>query len=608
MNNIKINNKFYYILFIISFLFILTKYFLSFLIFPNEYLFQKIIRLSDTEYFNIVESFSRLDLYTDWNKFEIAEKIIGFPIFSIILHSIFFKFFSYYSFLILEIILFFFIIFLLFLIFNEFKFNNITSLLGILILLIIIQFINFIEPSHNNILHKLRLPIQEFIGIRFPRPIITSIFVLTIFYNLLKIINKNNFTESKKLFLIISILLIFLLNSFFYLFICLFFLTFYYLIKLLYKNQKIKIKYEIKFLIYIFFSICLGFFIFLYQQNLSELDYANRIGVYKINFKEKIFLLNKFLNILIKNEYILIISASFFFKYYNSKKKNKNNYKLFFNFLFFSLVSPFIFIIFTNKVISLYHFLTIIKFSSFFYIYISLLNNLNIFLKKIKILKIKIIFFFIILFQILNILISLNFEKKTDNQFVKDTNEIITFLKENYIKTNYTLMGPNEIIFFWLHLKNKFFLTPSGFETSLSDNQLEKIIFLELKILNISKYDFVKILNDRTCGRECFAIRFNYKYSVNALRHYKPIINEYSSEDLVKILSISPVVWWNTIIPYSEKNRLIENYKNFNFDIQKLPEIIILRKSSKFTYLNKFFNYYLVFKNNNYFVFIRKFN
>lgn len=103
----KNGNKFYFVLIFFSLLFVLTKYFISYLNFPNEYLFSKIIKFSDTEYFNIVESFSRLDFYTDWNKFEIAKKIIGFPIFSILVHSFFFKFLSYYSFLLLEVVFFF---------------------------------------------------------------------------------------------------------------------------------------------------------------------------------------------------------------------------------------------------------------------------------------------------------------------------------------------------------------------------------------------------------------------------------------------------------------------------------------------------------------------
>lgn len=598
--------KFYFVIIFFSLLFVLTKYFISYLNFPNEYLFSKIIRFSDTEYFNIVESVSRLDFYTDWNKFEIAKKIIGFPIFSILVHSFFFKFLSYYSFLLLEIVFLFLIILFLFLIFKEFSFGNLIPLIGILVLLIIIQSINYINLDITSLLYKLRLPIQEFIGVRFPRPLVTSVYTLIILYNLLRIINKKNLSK-KKNFYTISIFLVFLLNSFFYLFITLFLLSLLYFSKLLFKTKKIKFRKQVKFTIINFLIIFFGFIIFFYQQYLSELDYANRIGVYEINFQEKIFLLKIFSKKILQLEIIIIILLSLFFRFYNSKKKDNDNYNLFFNFLCLSLVSPFIFIILTDRVISLYHFWTVAKFSGFFYIYLSLLNVFNLIVKK-NYLNIKKLYFFIfVVFQILNILTSLTYNNSNNNQLISDNNQVMDYLKKNYNKTNHTLLGPQEVIFYWLHLQNKFFLTPAGFEVSLSDDQLENIIFLQLKIFKISNEVFLKILNDKSCGRECFAKRFNYKYSVNSLRHYKPINYQYTSTDLLKILNVSPLVSWNTIIPISEKKRLIKKYKNFKFNPDKLPEIIILEKSSEFFNSKEIFDYhYLTLGNDNYKIFLRR--
>lgn len=274
-----------------------------------------------------------------------------------------------------------------------------------------------------------------------------------------------------------------------------------------------------------------------------------------------------------------------------------------------SLVSPFIFIILTNKVISLYHFWTVAKFSGFFYIFLSLLNVLNLIVKKNYLNIKKTLFFFFIIFQILNILTSLTYNNSNNNQSISDSNQVMDYLKKNYNRTNHTLLGPQEVIFYWLHLQNKFFLTPAGFETSLSDNQLENIIFLELKLFKISDEAFLRILNDKSCGRECFAKRFNYKYSVNSLRHYKPINYQYSSTDLLKILNKSPLVAWNTIMPISEKKRLINKYKNFKYNPNKLPEIIILKKSSEFFNSKEIFDYhYLALGNDNYKIFLRKKN
>ena len=100
----KDNKKIYIKLFAISSSLVLIKYLISYIYFFDEDLFLKILRLNDIEYLMIVESLSRLDLKTDWSNIFEAQKIIGFPLFSVIWHSIFFYFTKYYSILILEII------------------------------------------------------------------------------------------------------------------------------------------------------------------------------------------------------------------------------------------------------------------------------------------------------------------------------------------------------------------------------------------------------------------------------------------------------------------------------------------------------------------------
>ena len=54
-----------------------------------------------------------LDFYTDWNEWEPANKIIGFPIFSILWHSIFYALFNHYGFLVSEIIIYCLLIFII---------------------------------------------------------------------------------------------------------------------------------------------------------------------------------------------------------------------------------------------------------------------------------------------------------------------------------------------------------------------------------------------------------------------------------------------------------------------------------------------------------------
>ena len=113
----NINNNYYFKIIILSLSLILARYLVSFYYNYEEGLFFKIVRLSEidfTLYSLIAESISRVDFYTDSNELEPANKIIGFPIFSILWHSIFYALFNHYGFLVSEIIIYCLLIFLIF--------------------------------------------------------------------------------------------------------------------------------------------------------------------------------------------------------------------------------------------------------------------------------------------------------------------------------------------------------------------------------------------------------------------------------------------------------------------------------------------------------------
>jgi hypothetical protein len=177
--------NYYIILLFISFFYVFTKYFISYYYYQDEKLLLKILRLSqDQEYFYLVESLSRFDFYTKWSKYQIANNIIGFPIFSVVWHAIIFLFLNYYTFLILEYFLFFLLSVILFNIFLKIDLNLKKSLLAVLLLYIIINFF-LLAQNFNIISHNFNNSPGEFVGNRFPRPMITSIYSFVIIYNLL---------------------------------------------------------------------------------------------------------------------------------------------------------------------------------------------------------------------------------------------------------------------------------------------------------------------------------------------------------------------------------------------------------------------------------------
>ena len=565
--------------FLISFIYVSLKYFLSYIEFPEEELVLKIIRFTNHEYAYLVESFSRFDFSTDWSKFEISDKIIGFPIFSILIHSIFFKFFGYYTFFILEIFFFFLIIYILFLILTKFDNNKINCISGILLLLVACQIIEFGKIFKPDLFVQLN-PIIDFIGLRFPRPLTTSIFAFLLLLNLIIFFSKS-FLENKKNIYIASICLALLANSFFHLFFVFSVLTFFVILyKLLYEGLH-DLKLKIKILFISSLIVLFGVGIFFVQQYFSEPDYANRIGVHYLSINDKYDNALEFFRIFSQIEYLVLLLICFITKLYVKKKFNDsvlNNY--FLVLLFFvisSFVSPIIFVMLSNKVIVSHHFLTITKFSLFLFIFVffffltkKLYNNRATVYSLLLLLPIFLIYNFYYGIS--------NLEKSTEEK------KIYEFLNEkDYINSDKVLYANDFFDHVWFSLGNKYISVPSGFSSSLRDDQIENLVFYLFKTFNVTEENFNEKIKNRDCIRECFAsFYFNYKYVVNKMKHYKPLANEYLEKDIEKIKAISEIDWWYSIIPLSEKKRLKEKFKKFNFDKDFRPDLIILNYKENF--------------------------
>ena len=143
-----------------------------------------------------------------------------------------------------------------------------------------------------------------------------------------------------------------------------------------------------------------------------------------------------------------------------------------------------------------------------------------------------------------------------------------------------------EVKHIWLNLDNKYLTIIDGFSLSQSDEQIEETVLNIFKLFNI-KYDKLnKMLSDIEkdgSKRNNFSAEyFNYRYSVNTLRHYKPLVNEYTKNEIKIIKGISPLVSYYTIIPKSEKLRFLDKYKKININKLVYPDMIILRKNDLF--------------------------
>ena len=334
----------------------------------------------------IVESISRIDFKTDWSLNQLSEKIIGFPFFSLIWHSIFFHFFDYYSFIILEIFFYFILILLFFKIFYLIQKDLLISFISVIILISSLEILSLIINFTNLNFYVVLRPLAEFYGQRFPHPLVTSVYFFTIFLISIKLFKSNNLKLNKKYFIYIFLILILLINSFFFHFIK---STIFLILLAIHKYKKnlinvIKINY-ISFL-QLFCLILVGFCILFAHLYIAENDYSARLGTYKIYFDDKLIILKVLLKKLIQPEIIVLLSLSIIcrlnYRKFGIINQDKMNYDLFLIFFVACIISPFVFVILTHTSIYLYYFWSAVKFSGFLYLFLIFIRVF--FIKRIK--------------------------------------------------------------------------------------------------------------------------------------------------------------------------------------------------------------------------------
>tara|TARA_B110000259_G_scaffold171675_1_gene203380 strand:+ start:1890 stop:3761 length:1872 start_codon:yes stop_codon:yes gene_type:complete len=580
----------------VSALLVLIKYAVSYFFNYEEDLFFKIIRLADSDfetYAMIVESLSRLDLKTNWSSALISKNIIGFPFLALIWHSILFNISNYYSFIILEPVFYFLIIFLIFKIFFFIQDSYKIAFLSTILLLLFIEILTFLSNLNTlsfevtNFFYVLLLPLAEFYGQRFPHPLVTSVYLLAFIFIVAKINRSNNLLIKPKYVYLIGLISIFLINSFFFHFvkasIFIFIFSIFRYKKKFFRMLRVNL---LSIFIYCLFLL-VGFAILLIQLNFAGDDYSSRLGVYNIDLNDKLIILKVLLKKLYQVEIILLIFLSSIARYNYKRLGIIGNdifkYDILFIFFISCLLSPYIFIILTTTSIYLYYFWSAVKFSGFLFLFAITIKIFFNFKLKLNIKFLSSLFLTILI--LLNLYNNILKQKDFDYSKINDRNDIQKFLEnEKYIDSKIVLLSDDySIMHLWLKLKNKHLIMTHGFVSSYSDELLENMKFNNLKMMNVSLLSFKNLLfeNENTqTNRNNFATTFGYKYSVNSIRHNKPIQNEYSPKLQQRILKISPLVQWHQFFSNSEKERLIEKYRNFKLNKQLIPQLLILKTSS----------------------------
>ncbi len=591
-------NTEYIFLFFLVISTILPKWIISWIYFDNSILVDTIFNIEDIQYFPIVKSFSELTFNPSYLDHLGENKLLTFPIYSILIHSILFKIINVYSFVALEFVfqLIFLLVFLKVIkkIFGDLNF----SLYFCASLFLIISLLQlFLILDHSRYLQLFFHLLNENLGSRFPRPLFTGIIYFYFFYILFSFREKIEKFDLKYFILLVFFLSVFL-NSFFY-----YFVNFSILVVILsFKYLKIpilrflidqKIKIILIILFFIFFS-----FPFLFQLYFGETDYSKRLGVISIDFDQKIFLLKYYFINLFRIESLVLLIMSFLTYYFINERFDHlsnqiSNINLFFYFILASIFAPPIFFLFSPKLVSIYHFLGVLLFSLIFYLIISLsfiLSN-KFFIKYSFILGTVLIFFIFTS----NIYIAKKVNDK-NSLAVEETQKVQNYLQNQKLYNTKKKLFTNDlkIMNLWLLNKNNQLIISDGFTNSLKNKDIEFNLIHSLKDFEVSNEELKNFLSlGKSEIRNDLLMRlFIYRYQANSLHTFSEISN-YSSDIRGKIINTSPFRAQIQIMPEDEKQKLIKLFENIEVDKKLTSDLIIMNKTDKFynfTINNKKYN------------------
>jgi len=572
----------YIYLLIFTLLFFSLKWITTFFFEFNENLLTKIIfDTSDIHYYPVVLNISKLNFFPSFLQNLSSEKILQFPLASIIIHSFFYKLFGIYSFIMLEFLFKFFLIYVLFKILTKLEIDHNLALVATFVIFLVTPTLNIFDEFYDiKYISLLRNLFEGNFGFRFPRPLVTEPFLFLTLFLLIDFRKKISEKINYKYFFSLSILLGFLLNSFFYFFLII--ITEIVIIYILHfrKNFFLSIKRNLDKIFLLFLLILITTLPFLFQVYYGEKDYGIRLGFVEPNIAQRIILAKYFIFGLIRPAVLLLIFFCLLLKIYSSKK---NTLDIFFYFFISSILTTLVFILFSPKIISLDHFINIIIFSGVLYILFCLLNFVD---NQIKfdnkfcfiIATISIISFFLYF--------TITFNRQERNQF----NQVVDFMRNNNYNHTSLNLYTNSIKMqnLWLLLGNEYLVSSDYFSNSLTNKEIEDLMINALKgDLNFSEIDFKKILNLKNGVRNDFLMRFfGYRYQANSfythdkLEHY-----EIDNQEIIK--KTSPFRNQMQIISEKEKKRLMTKFKIHQYKKNLGADILILDNT----------NYYLINKN-----------
>ena len=572
---------------LLAFFLFIGKWISSFYFFDED-LGLRIILESHSDgyfYFPYVKALSTLNFN---NSFELNVndlKNISLPLGSIFLHTIFFYSFGNLGFIILEFFCIFVFLIIFYLIFLKFELSRTFSIIFSLLLFILPNLFRWLDLDVTPYISR----VSDFYDLRFPRSIVVNLFLFYFIFFLFNLNNKQIYNI--KNFIILGLILALSFTSFYYFFIIeiisfaifLFYKSNFNLVEVFYKKSKFYL-----ILIFTFLILSLPFLLNTY---FSEPDYNERLCVIDLTLNRKIILLNHLIKGLFKLEFLLVFFFISLLIYFINKKKIKNynlNNILYIIFLG-SILSPFVFVLFSPKSCLLYHFnnyIVIFAFLNILLLFINIFKNFfSNFFVTIKINK------FISLFFLIIILLSYNLKIFYDHRLkykIKDYSDYRNYLNLTVIElkkarlhnNNASLMTFDPRLMVWAIMNDIKYIKPiSGQIVPKTHYMIENDLISIFKFLNKDEHDFIKFFENTKSGWRYLnpntQIFFWMRYSANSIKTYNDSRN--FDNDMIQFIDkTSPLHAQSLAIPNDEFKRLRIKFKNFkNYEI-KNPSIISL--------------------------------
>ena len=502
MDKIETSRKkpFFLIAIIFAISLVSLKWILSYIYFDEDIILRIINDSSDSAYYPIIKTFADFNFSPSYSKILDNLKIISFPVISLFINSFFFKIIGGYSFIFLEIICTTLFILIFYNVLVKLNFSNLYSLTCSLFLFILPTFLIDLTFIDIKILDLITVNLQKFYSMRFPRPVISNLFLFTFIYFVVDFfLKKENYIKN---FYILAILLGLTINTFFYHS----FLEFFLLIILsILKFKKDFFKIILKNLKHFIFSlliILIFIVIFQLQVFYSEPDYVERLGVFYLNSNQKIILFEYLTKFFFGKKFIFLflVNTTFFLML-------KDKHIRIFYFLFLSsILSPVFFFLIFNKGVDYYHFFDWIVISGILFPIISIMHLIE--LKVLKRLKdshltISIKFFLILMILYFNISNGLKFKDNVEKENFARTNlnEVTSFFfKNEYLKDkNLEILNLSIPLSTWLLLNDykNFSLVPITFWTPKKNITLENELISSIKFLGLDKNDFYELIKNK---------------------------------------------------------------------------------------------------------------